>query len=349
VTGATSVSAEGAGIPGERVGEDRHRLTPAERARIWEQATAAAATATEQVSAVTAAADPGAAADAAWAASDFLSAAARVVEGRRGGPLTAAAGEYDRAPGSCGRVPEASDAGKGLRAALVPEASDAGKGLRAALVLLASARFVGRGESKQLLALLAQLAALSDAVTRLRETQDRAVQAAAARRAAEGVRIPARSLASVHAGSPAATAPRTRRPGVADVEDDRRRQGPTAGAAARHGEDPACKTVTARTLMRAPGDLGDQTLAAERAPPPPVVVATRLSAAAWSAKVAYEGGPVGDDRVYSEAQAELDVALVVASAARCGRPARQYGPLSSRFPAAPGGELRRAEGRRSSR
>jgi len=214
VTAATSVPAAGAGIPGERPGQDRHRLTAEERARIWEQATAAAATATEQVSAA-AGTDPSGAADAAWAASDFLSAAARVVEGRRGGPLTAAAGEYDRAARELwGRVPEASAAGKGLRAASV---------------LLASARFVGRNETKQLFALLAQLAALSDAVTRLRESQDRAVQAAAARRAAEGMRLTNAQRASVHPGSSATAATRTRRPGLSDVEDDRRRQGPTQG------------------------------------------------------------------------------------------------------------------------
>ena len=214
VTDSTSVPAGGAGIPGDLVGEDRHRLTPEERDRIWEQATAAAATATEQVTAA-AGTDPNGAADAAWAASDFLSAAARVVEGRRGGPLTAAAGEYDRAARELwGRVPQASGAGKGLRAASV---------------LLASARFVGRNETKQLLALLAQLAALSDAVTRLRESQDRAVQAAAARRAAEGVRVTSAQRTSVHPGSSATTAPRTRRPEVADDEDDRRRQRPPQG------------------------------------------------------------------------------------------------------------------------
>ena len=43
-------------------------------------------------------------------------------------------------------------------------------------------------ELKQLLALMAQLAALTDAVTRLREAQDRAVQAKAARKAAEKLR-----------------------------------------------------------------------------------------------------------------------------------------------------------------
>ena len=136
-------------------GHRRDARTPGERNRIWEQATAAAARATEQIQAGT---DPHAAADAAWAASDFLSAAGRVVEGRRGGPLTAAAGEYDRAARELwGRVPEPSSAGHGLRTAAV---------------LLTAARFVGRTENQQLLALLAQLAALTDAVTRLRENQD---------------------------------------------------------------------------------------------------------------------------------------------------------------------------------
>jgi len=50
---------------------DRHRLTPEERTRIWEQATAAAGRATEQVRAA-AGKDPRGAGDAAWAASDFL-------------------------------------------------------------------------------------------------------------------------------------------------------------------------------------------------------------------------------------------------------------------------------------
>src|SRR5674536_210640 len=64
-------------------GTSPRRAYAGERTRIWEQATAAAARATEQIQAGT---DPHAAGDAAWAASDFLSAAGRVVEGRRGGP-----------------------------------------------------------------------------------------------------------------------------------------------------------------------------------------------------------------------------------------------------------------------
>ncbi len=187
----------GTGARSSQAGEDRHRLTPEERARIWEQAAAAAARATEQIQA-SASGDPNTAGDAAWAASDFLSSAARVVEGRRGGPLTAAAGEYDRAARELwGRTPPRSTAGQGLRAASV---------------LLAATRFVGRNETQQLLALLAQLAALTDAVTRLRENQDRAAQAAAARRAAEGLRLTSAQRAGAQPGPPAAT--QLRQPGI---------------------------------------------------------------------------------------------------------------------------------------
>ncbi len=193
-------------------GEDRHGLTREERARIWDQATAAAARATEQIRA--AGADPQAAADAAWGASDFLTSAARVVEGRRGGPLTAAAGEYDRAARELwGRIPPPSKAGQGLRAGSV---------------LLASARFVGRDETKQLLALLAQLAALADAVTRLRESQDRAVQASAARRAAEQLRLTGPTL-STHISESTATAAHSRRTGPS-FDGGRPRQGPGSGS-----------------------------------------------------------------------------------------------------------------------
>jgi Relaxase/Mobilisation nuclease domain len=187
--GATTDSANAR--RGERPGSDRHRLTQQERSRIWEQATAAAARATDQV--LTAAdSDPRAAADAAWAAADFLAAAARVVEGRRGGPLMAASGEYERAARELwGRIPEPSQAGQGLRTASV---------------LLTTARFVGRHENKQLLALLAQLAALTDAVTRLRENQHRAAQAAAARRTVDQLRLTSAQRAGVRAGSPVAAA-----------------------------------------------------------------------------------------------------------------------------------------------
>ena len=152
---------------------DRFGLTAEERLRIWQQALHAASTATEHILA-NAASDPASAADAAWAASDFLAAAGRIVDGRRGGPLSAAALEYDGAARELfGKAP-------------TPTA--AGSGLRVAARLLMSAQVAQPSELKQLLWLLAQLAALSDAVARLRETQQRAAQAAAARRAAEQLR-----------------------------------------------------------------------------------------------------------------------------------------------------------------
>jgi len=222
---ARGASSSASTAPGGGPDQDRHRLTGEERARIWEQATAAAAHATEHVRAA-AGTDPRAAGHAAWAASDFLAAAARVVEGRRGGPLTAAATQYDRAARELwGRIPAPSQAGQGLRAASV---------------LLASARFVGRGENTQLLALLAQLAALSDAVMRLRENQDRAAQAAAARSAAEQLRLTSAQRASLQPGPPAATATRTRPSGCPSTPaapgPDRRRARPvrTAEPAGRH-------------------------------------------------------------------------------------------------------------------
>jgi hypothetical protein len=153
-----------------------------------------AASATEQIQA-SASTDPHAAGDAAWAASDFLAAVGRVVEGRRGGPLTAAAGEYDRAARELwGRVPEPSSAGQGLRTAAV---------------LLTAARFVGRNENQQLLALLA---ALTDAITRLRENQDRAAGHCRAprRRAGAPHRRPARQRSTRRTGGHRDPQPSTR-------------------------------------------------------------------------------------------------------------------------------------------
>ena len=171
---ARRAASSAAGEPaGRQVRTDRFGLTEMERLRIWKQATLAAGRASVHI-AHSAERDPSAAADAAWAASDFLAAAGRVVEGRRGGPLTQAARTYDQAARELfGRTPTPTAAGLGLRVA--------GR-------LLLSAHVAQPSELKQLLALMAQLAALTDAVTRLREAQDRAGQASAARQAAEGLR-----------------------------------------------------------------------------------------------------------------------------------------------------------------
>jgi len=160
-----------AGEPGWRqVRTDRFGLSEMERLRIWKQATLAAARAGEHIAACVAG-DPSGAADAAWAASDFLAAAGRVVEGRKGGPLTRAAQTYDQAARELhGKVPAPTAAGTGLRAA--------GR-------LLLSAQAAQPSETKQL---MAQLSALTDAVTRLREAQDHAGQARAARQAEQALR-----------------------------------------------------------------------------------------------------------------------------------------------------------------
>ena len=183
VPAAATRAASGATGPRDRmVRTDRFGLTATERLRIWTQATLAARRGSEHIAA-SALGDPAAAADAAWAASDFLAAAGRVIEGRRGGPLTEAADHYDRAARELhGKVPTPTAAGTGLRVA--------GR-------LLMSAQVAQPSETKQLLALLAQLATLADAVTRLREAQERAGQAQAAREAAEGLRV-----ATAHHGGP---------------------------------------------------------------------------------------------------------------------------------------------------
>ena len=160
--------------PGDRqVRTDRFGLSEMERLRIWKHATLAAGRASEHIEACVDS-DPAGAADAAWAASDFLAAAGRVVEGRKGGPLTEAAQTYDQAA-------------RELHSQ-VPAPTAAGTGLRAAGRLLLSAQVALPSETRQLLALMAQLSALTDAVTRLREAQDRAGQARAARHAAQALR-----------------------------------------------------------------------------------------------------------------------------------------------------------------
>lgn len=64
---------------------------------------------------------------------------------------------------------------------------------------------------------LAQLAALTDAVTRLRENQHRAAQAAAARRAVEQVRLTSAQRVAVRAGSSVATATRAQQGATFDL------------------------------------------------------------------------------------------------------------------------------------
>jgi len=147
-------------------------VEPGERVALWEQASAAAAQATEQVRLATDAAEGGSgeAGDAA-AAAEVLVAASRLIEGDSGGLLTQAAGDYDRAA-------------RERRGRLVP-GSAGGSVLRAAALQMAQGgRRPGRSEAAQVALLVAQIGRLSVSIARLRKAQDRQAQAAAARRAA---------------------------------------------------------------------------------------------------------------------------------------------------------------------
>jgi hypothetical protein len=147
------------------------RLTPEERAAIWEHASRAAADATGQIRLLAAAGQPAAAADAAWAAGDTLHAAAAALGSRT---IRQAASAYDRAARAAyGRIPRPTPVGGGLRSAAR---------------LLSAAAFASHDRTLAQIALIARLAALADAVAELRDAQHHAAQAAAARRAAERLR-----------------------------------------------------------------------------------------------------------------------------------------------------------------
>jgi hypothetical protein len=211
---AAARSAEGT-TPGQPVPSRRPTLTPQERAAVWDRALDAANRAAQIIA--DHAADPAGAAAAAWEAADFLASATRLVDGRRGGELTAAAEDYARAAREAwGRTPPPSTAGSGLRAA-------GG--------LLIASRVVQRGELKALLGLLAQLAVLSDSVARMRENQQRAAQAAAARSAAEQLR----EMRGRRAAAGAEQQARATRRVVADDEQQRGPRAATPSAPSQHG------------------------------------------------------------------------------------------------------------------
>lgn len=152
---------------------DRQRVEGSARTGAWTRATRAATDGADTIRRL-AVTDPGAAADAAYATGDALAATARVVEGRQGGRLTDAAAAYQRAGRELwGRTPPRTISGDGLRAAAR---------------LLALTGRANRDESVQLLHLVTQLIALSEAVAALRDVQGRATQAAAAREAASTLR-----------------------------------------------------------------------------------------------------------------------------------------------------------------
>ena len=154
-------------------------LTDEERQRLWQRAHDAVADGTEQIRQATESPvgnasrrKRGEAAQAvARTAGDILSAAGRLLEGKRGGPLTDAAASFERAARSPHRR-------------TVP-ATATSRRMRTAAGRLLQAGIVKRAETGQLLELLDQLQRLVAAVAVLREVQGHTAQARAAAHAAE--------------------------------------------------------------------------------------------------------------------------------------------------------------------
>jgi len=177
-------------------------LSESKRRRLWLSVQQAAREAAEQIrpasSPYASEAQRTGAQAAATAASEMLHAVSSLVEGKRGGQLRAAADSYDRAA-------------RDLHRRSVPTTASS-RTTRSAAGALLTARIVKRAETRQLLALLAQLSALCETVALLRETQGQAAQARAARQAAESLaaehvrRTPAASAAVAAAAASAAAA-----------------------------------------------------------------------------------------------------------------------------------------------
>ena len=156
------------------------QLTAAERDAAWDHAARIAADATNQIRAL-AGTDPIAAADAAWAASDTLHAAATLLGSR---VLRQAADAYDRAA----RAPYGR----------IPAPTQAGNQLRQAARLLGTLAHLTDDPALYPVLFITRLAALAEAVAQLRDTQERAAQAAAALASAERLHA-ARSAPARHA------------------------------------------------------------------------------------------------------------------------------------------------------
>jgi len=171
--------------PGIRPAADG-RFSPGERAAIWEHAARATADAAEQIRHLTATGQPAAAADAAWAAGDVLHAAASALRSR---VVRQAAGACDRA----------ARTGYGR----IPRPTPSGAGLRQAARLLSAAALVSHDRTIAQAALIVRLAALAEAIAELRQAQQHAAQAAAARQAAEQLRAATAGTSGRDARGPA--------------------------------------------------------------------------------------------------------------------------------------------------
>jgi hypothetical protein len=163
--------------PAHSHGERTSSLSATDRAHLLEQARLTAEHAAEHIRAH--GGDPAAVADATWASADLFAAAARVGDYRyRTGKVTQAADLFEQAARPAHRR--------------TPRATAAGQHVRGAAGALLAVRRTLPSETRQVLALLAQLQSLAATVARLREAQGRAAQAAAARAAAEHLAASAR-------------------------------------------------------------------------------------------------------------------------------------------------------------
>ena len=181
------------------------RFTAPEREAFYRHAARQAAEAAEHVRR-SAENDPAAAADAAWAAGAAFHATARAI---RDPALRRAADSYDRAAR--------------MAYGKIPQRTSEGDRLRAAARLLAMVGHDTDGTMPAAVALAANLVRLATAVAELRQAQQHATQAAAARQAAEHLYA---SLRNTRAGAVALTVPvrpdqsqTIRRPGDAARHD----------------------------------------------------------------------------------------------------------------------------------
>jgi hypothetical protein len=143
-------------------------VSPPRSARAWDHVAQVVDHASAHIRGLLAGDDPGAAADAAWATSDTLHAAAAALGSRI---LRQAADAYDRAA----RAPYGR----------TPAPTPAGDGLRRAARLLSAYGYITSDPSFRPLVLIIRLAVLAEAVADLRQSQQHAAQAAGALRAAQ--------------------------------------------------------------------------------------------------------------------------------------------------------------------
>ena len=200
-------------------------FTAIERSAAWDHVAQAVDHASAHIRGLLAGDDPGAAADAAWATSDTLHAAAAALGSRI---LRQAADAYDRAA----RAPYGR----------TPAPTPAGDGLRRAARLLSAYGYITSDPSFRPLILIIRLALLAEAVADLRQSQQHAAQAAGALRAAQQLRA-ARGIYAAPASA-----------GLQPAKSAATLAG--AGFPASPGPDPAMPSIPAPLRPRPPAPPG---------------------------------------------------------------------------------------------